>query len=136
MELAELVSSWSKDPSTKCGVVVVRGRKLLASGYNGFPPGIADDDRLHDRSKKYPRVIHAEMNGLLQAGHLAEGATLYGSWPGGGTPCSNCAKHIVTAGVIRVVVPEGEHVNENWAEEQRLGGEILLEAGVEISVIE
>lgn len=54
MEMAQLVSTWSKDPSTKIGAVLVRSNKIVATGYNGFPSGIVDDKRLQNRDKKYP----------------------------------------------------------------------------------
>ncbi len=55
MQLAEVVSTWSKDPSTKIGTVAIGSKgQVLAQGYNGFPRGIDDsDDRLNDREEKY-----------------------------------------------------------------------------------
>jgi dCMP deaminase len=129
LQVARLVAGWSKDPSTRVGAVIVRNRKIVATGYNGFPPGIEDNNRLHDRKQKYPRIVHAEMNAILQAGHDCWGATLYLHFPHGGVPCSNCAKHIITAGITKVVfrkVPTSE-----WAEDQSLAEDMLRESGVE-----
>ena len=69
VELASHIAKWSKDPSTKCGAVIVRSDKTIASvGYNGFPRGLDDSGKLYDnRSVKYDRVIHAEMNAILNA---------------------------------------------------------------------
>jgi deoxycytidylate deaminase len=69
LELAKHISTWSKDPSTQVGAVVVTesGREYV--GYNGFPHGIADTEaRLTDREKKYKLTIHAEKNALRKAG--------------------------------------------------------------------
>lgn len=135
MQVAQLVSSWSKDPSTKVGSVLVRDKRIVATGYNGFPPGIADDDRLQNREAKYPRVVHAETNAILQAGHASRGATLYMYFPHGGAPCSNCAKHAITAGVARVVFKAGA-ATSSWAADQALAREMLEEAGVQVTEVE
>src|SRR6056300_1257995 len=69
MDMAQMISTWSKDPSSKIGAVAVNDEKrILATGYNGFPRGIADtEERLNNRDEKYPRIIHAEMNVLMNA---------------------------------------------------------------------
>ena len=69
MNMAKMVSTWSKDPSSKIGAVAVNDeRNILATGYNGFPKGIADtEERLNNKDEKYPRIVHAEMNALMNA---------------------------------------------------------------------
>ena len=102
--MAEHVSKWSRDPSTKCGAVIVRPDKSLAStGFNGFPRGMDDDEELYDnREVKYDRVIHAELNAILSAHEPVRGYTLY-VWP---LPtCSRCAVHVIQSGISRVVCP-------------------------------
>jgi len=131
LRMAEMVSDWSKDPSTKVGVVLVKDRKIVATGYNGFPEGIADDDRLNNREKKYALVVHAEMNALLQAGHDSRGSTLY-LWGFAGCPCQNCTKHVIQAGVRKVVYYDGVPPPERWADELAAARLTLEEAGVEI----
>jgi len=131
LEMAELVSTWSKDPSTKVGAVIVRNRKVVATGYNGLPRGIKDDDRLNDRGKKYPLIVHAEMNAIIQAGRDAEGSTMYMFFPYGGVPCGNCSKHLITAGIVRLVIQPLDP-SSRWAEEQVQARETLREAGVAI----
>ena len=131
LEMARHVSEWSKDPSTKVGVVLVKDRKVVATGYNGFPKGIADDERLHNREQKYALVVHAEMNALLQAGRDADGSTLY-LWGFAGCPCQNCTKHVIQAGVERVVYYDGNPPPARWAAELEASRSTLEEAGVEI----
>lgn len=60
LDLAKLVSSWSKDTSTKVGAVISRPDNTIVSlGYNGFPKGMPDDKNLYDlREEKYERIIH------------------------------------------------------------------------------
>lgn len=133
LSLAKLISTWSKDPTTQVGCVLVRGRKVVATGYNGFPPGIEDSpERLNDRKRKLQLVIHAEMNAILQAGKDAEGSTLYLWFPYGGVPCTACAKHIISAGILAVVTQDLPP-SPNWAEEQAQAEEMLAEAGVVVS---
>ena len=60
INIAESVSTWSKDPSRKIGAIAVRNRKILSTGYNGFPKGIEDTEaRLNVREIKYQYVVHA-----------------------------------------------------------------------------
>ena len=82
MKLAREISTWSKDPSSKIGAVIVNDeRRILATGYNGFPKGIEDtEERLNDRDQKYPLIVHAEMNALMNAlysGVSVKDATIY-----------------------------------------------------------
>jgi len=131
LQLAELVASWSKDPSTKCGGVIVRPDKTVASmGYNGFPRGIKDrEEFLNNREEKLKRVVHSEMNAILNARERLDGYTLY-NWPG--QSCSRCAVHVIQAGIIRVVSakPEGGFA-ERWAEEMKLTEQLFNEAYIE-----
>ena len=80
LDLAENVSSWSKDPSRKIGAVAVGSKgQILSQGYNGFPRGIDDSiERYNDKETKYRYVVHAEMNVVYNAtynGISLDGAT-------------------------------------------------------------
>ena len=79
MDLAGLVSSKSKDPSTKVGAVVVRpDRTIAAMGYNGFPRGVLDlPERYADRPTKYSMVVHAEANAIVSAKGDLAGCKIY-----------------------------------------------------------
>ena len=102
LELAKLVGSWSKDPSTQVGAVIVdKDKRIVSIGFNGFPKGVEDSEkRLVDREQKYDIIIHAEANALMFAGKSVEGCTLY-TWPF--QPCSRCAGLIIQSGIKRVV---------------------------------
>ena len=101
LELANYVSQWSKDPSTKVGAVIVNDQKqVLSLGYNGFPRGVEDwSSRYEDREMKLLYVAHAERNALDNAFADVRGATLYTSL----CPCNECAKSIIQRGIKRVV---------------------------------
>jgi dCMP deaminase len=131
LAMANLVASWSKDPSTQVGAVIVDGkRRILAVGYNGFPRGVSDDlgERLSDRSTKLPRVVHAELNAILNTGvpMSLEGATLYTSM----FPCNECAKSIIQTGITRVVAPTP--TEERWADSNCVAEEMMDEAGIDL----
>lgn len=136
LDMAALVSSWSKDPSTKCGAVIVRPDKTVASvGFNGFPQGCDDSPHLYaDRDLKLSRVVHAEQNALLHAGESVKGYTLY-SWPPGfGPSCDRCTAHIIQAGITRVVFKhqEDEGFSSRWKEAVERGLDMYAEADVEV----
>lgn len=128
LRLAREASLMSKDPSTQIGVVLVRNRRIVSTGYNGFPPGIADDKRLFDREEKLALIVHGEMNALLHAGPAARGSTLF-MWGYLAAPCRNCTKHIIVAGVERVVA-SGEPAPERWQDELALAQNDLSEVGI------
>ena len=134
LTLAEMISTWSKDPSTQCGGVIVRPDKSIVSvGFNGFPRQIADlPELLNTREEKYKRVVHSEMNAILNAQGPVKGFTLY-NWPG--QSCSRCAVHVIQAGIERVVTPELDSNSpfvKRWIEDMKLSEQLFAEAGVEV----
>lgn len=130
LRVAREVASWSRDPSTKVGAVLVRDKRIVATGYNGFPQALTDfDSLLQNREQKYRRIIHAEQNCLLYAGlDRAQGGTIYVYGMRG--PCNNCTKHLIQAG-IRKVVCCGPEPRPEWACELEISKEILAEGMVE-----
>lgn len=140
MVWARCKSRASKDPSTKVGAIIVRPDQTEASyGYNGFPRGVDDrQDRLNDRAQKYPRVVHAEANAIVNARENLKGYTLYCTHP----PCSgheaghNCAGLIIQAGITRVVCEEvSPEMASRWAASMAYTSEMFAEAGVEFDTV-
>ena len=105
LAIAFLVARKSKDPSTKTGCVVQKDKRILTTGYNGFPRGCPDDDELYaDRDYKYPNVVHCDRNAVFAASYQGvslQGATMYLTGP----PCTNCVQAIIQSGIVRVVWP-------------------------------
>lgn len=101
LHMSEVIASWSKDPSTKVGSLIVDSKKRIKGlGYNGFPRGVGDNiERYQDRAKKYAMVVHAETNAVLNATSSVEGCTCYVTHP----CCSNCAAMLIQAGIRKVV---------------------------------
>lgn len=130
LSLARLVASWSKDPSTKVGAAIFRPDKTVASiGFNGFPRGVADDSRLHDRPTKYEIIVHAEINAILNCRERPVGYTLYTTF----FPCSRCAASIIQSGISRVCSPVPNDLR--WEASNALATTLLTEAGVSICLI-
>lgn len=101
LELAQVVSSWSKDPSTKVGAVIADKKHIVSVGFNGFPPHVEDrDEWLNERETKYKLIIHAEINAILNSNRSVAGCTLY-TYPL--FPCPDCSKHLSASGITRVV---------------------------------
>ena len=130
LEVASMVSTWSKDPSTQIGAIAVKDKRLVSTGYNGFPRGIEDlDDRWNNREEKYKYVVHAEMNCIYNANYhnqSLKGSTMYIV----GLPvCHECAKGIIQAGVVRVVA-EFKDAPLKWAKSTEITQKMFKEAGV------
>lgn len=101
MGVAKLTAAMSKDPSTKCGAVVVDGRNRIVSvGFNGFPHGVGDDGRLDNREAKYKIILHAEDNAILYANKPLGNHKIF-VWPF--APCPQCASKIIQVGINEVV---------------------------------
>ena len=110
LSLAKLISTWSKDPNTKCGCVLVRWDKTIASvGFNGFPRSVSDDKRLLDRKKKHEIVLHAEENAINFLQRKEDGLIAY-CFPM--IPCSHCAAVFVQNRVSMVVAPKTTRKND------------------------
>lgn len=129
-EIAGLVGTWSKDPSTKVGAIIVGDKgQIISQGYNGFPRGVRDNpERYNNREMKYRLVVHAEMNAILNAlynGSSVVGASIYiHNLP----VCQECAKAIIQAGIARVFIDTS--VNERWGEAWEISKTMFSESGV------
>lgn len=129
-DMAALVATWSKDPSTQVGAVIVRDRVVLSTGYNGLPKGVDDiEERLNNRNLKYPMTVHAEINAILQATTSLNTATLYVTHH----PCADCAGPIIQSGIKRVIIKTpGKNLAKNWSEQTRIARVMFDEAGVKV----
>jgi dCMP deaminase len=132
--LAKHISTWSKDPSTKTGAVIVDlDRRVKSVGYNGFAKGVNDTpERLNNRELKYKLVVHCERNAILFADSV-KGCTLY-TWPF--CSCSVCASMVIQAGIKRCVAPPiPDSLKGRWGEDVLLTEQIFKEAGVVLDLI-
>jgi dCMP deaminase len=136
IKLAHEVSTWSIDPSTKVGCVLVKNKRVISTGYNGFPKNISDSfDRLMDREQKYEITVHAEVNAVTTAalhGVSTDGATAYVTW----NPCSRCAAVLINAGITSVYASAENEIPTRWLSNFILASNLLAEAGVEYNTID
>jgi len=104
LEIAQTVAKRSYATRSKVGAVIVKNDNIIAYGWNGTPRGCDNQCELDDNTSS-PYVLHAESNALLKCarhGLCTDGADLYLTL----SPCLDCAKLIVQAGIIKVVYLE------------------------------
>jgi dCMP deaminase len=111
MTLAVVASLKSKDTSTQVGAVITdnKTRKVISSGYNGFPRYLDDSQIPQTRPEKYLYVVHAELNAILHAERNLSDCTLYVT----SFPCSECMKAIIQTG-IKTVIYLSELSGDDW----------------------
>ena len=135
MEVAELVATWSKDPSTKVGAIVVGpDREIRSTGYNGLVRGVDDNksERM-ERPTKYDFFEHAERNAVYNAcliGATLKGCVIYVT----SMPCPDCARAIIQSGIKMVVTrrlePDPAAPTGTWRDKLVYSEEMFREAGV------
>lgn len=134
--LAKFISNWSKDPRTKIGAVIVNNKNsIVSTGFNGFPRGIADLEHILASPEKYIKMVHGELNAVLNAamnGAKTDGCTLYVSTY---HPCSACACLLIQAGIKRIVCPVPNFDNEKWANSFAVAKDLFEEAGIEMEYL-
>lgn len=150
-KMCDVISSKSKDPSTKVGCIITSGaNSIISAGFNGFPIGVNDNiivipespDDIIEKSKRYERpqkylwTSHAEENAIAFAarnGVSTNGATLYVNKM---IPCSRCARLIIQSGIKKVYVLEDakEEAIGRWKEDNDIAQTMFEEAGVKLTV--
>jgi dCMP deaminase len=136
MDIVGLVSKRSTCLRRKVGAVLVRDKRILATGYNGPPMGVSHCSEvgcLRDKLKipsgerhELCRGLHAEQNAIIQAalhGVTTKNATMYCT----NHPCIICSKMIINSGINKIVYREGYS--------DQLAKEMLKEAGIEAKKI-
>ena len=122
MEIMEAVAKRATCDRGRSGCVITRDKHILTTGYVGAPPGLPHCDEVGHQMNKVVhedghtsehciRTTHAEQNAIVQAAKIGvslDGATLYCRM----TPCANCAKTIIGAGIKRVVCDKRYHAGE------------------------
>ena len=140
LEVAKVIRQWSKDQSTQVGsVIVTPDRHIVATGYNGLPPGVDDDKKTRqERPQKYFYFTHAEVNAIFQVvrrpGNGLLGCCLYSTL----FPCADCARAIITSGITRVVVLEEEipvRLYEALRQSWEAAADMFEEANVSVDLV-
>ena len=124
----EMAAVWAKNSyctRRQVGAILVKDRMIISDGYNGTPSGF--ENVCEEDGVTKPYVLHAEANAITKvakSSNSSEGATLYIT----DSPCMECAKLIIQAGIKRVV----------YAREYRItdGADLLRRAGIQVDKIE
>ena len=126
MRMAAIWAENSYCVRRKVGALIVKDKMIISDGYNGTPVGFENICE-NDEGFTKPYVLHAEANAITKiarSNNNSNGATLYVTT----SPCIECAKLIIQAGIIRVVYGEEYHIMD--------GIELLKRAGVEVVFLE
>ncbi|HET9572068.1 MAG TPA: dCMP deaminase family protein [Bacteroidales bacterium] len=122
MRMAQIWAENSYCERRKVGALLIKDKMIISDGYNGTPSGfenVCEDE--FNKTKAY--VLHAEANAITKVArshNSSDGATLYVT----ASPCIECAKLIIQAGIVRVVFGEWYHMQD--------GLELLKRAGIEV----
>jgi dCMP deaminase len=132
MTMAYLIAMKSKDLSTHVGAVIIGSNNEVRSvGFNGMPIGI-NDDMLERQNKpeKYYWMEHAERNAIFLSNSLVRGCRMYTN----GIPCADCARAIIQAGIVEVIVDKVWDDNnvDIWKESAERTKVMFSEAGVKL----
>lgn len=144
MQIAQSAEARSNCIRNSIGAVIVKEKRIIATGYNGTPAGIPNcvdggckrcSDRHANILKTNERkdlcvCVHAELNALLQSayhGVSTKGATLYSTI----APCLQCAKAIINAGIVEVIY-KNHHTTEGI---DTKGTDLLSKAGIKVKRI-
>lgn len=126
LRMAQIWAENSYCKRRQVGALVVKDKMIISDGYNGTPSGF-DNICEDETNTTYPYVLHAEANAitkLARSSNNSDGATLYVT----ASPCIECAKLIIQAGIKRVI----------YGEEYRLsdGLDLMRKAGIEVLLLE
>lgn len=126
MRMARIWAENSYCKRRKVGALLVKNKMIISDGYNGTPSGFQNNCE-DENNVSFAYVLHAEANAITKvarSNNSSDGATLYVT----ASPCIECAKLIIQAGIKRVV----------YGEEYRIidGVELLRKAGIEVDFIE
>jgi dCMP deaminase len=126
LQMARIWAENSYCERRKVGALLVKDRMIISDGYNGTPSGF--ENKCEDENNKTkPYVLHAEANAITKiakSNNSSEGATLYVTT----SPCLECAKLIIQAGIKRVVFSDAYRLQD--------GIELLTRAAIEIKQVE
>jgi dCMP deaminase len=129
MNMAQELSTLSKANRAKVGAIIVKDSQIISEGYNGTPMGFNNSCEYYDHVGHYhtkPEVLHAESNAITKLARSTQssgGSTLYTTL----SPCFDCSKLIIQAGIVRVVFLSKYH-SPNGLD----ASELLYKAAIEV----
>ncbi len=106
LDLAKRISTWSKDPSVKVGAVLVKNKRIIGTGYNGFAAGEDDSPERYENHDEKHNKIHAERNAINYSIQDPKDSILYTTLH----PCLNCADLIIEKKILEVVYIDDDNL--------------------------
>ena len=125
MRMARIWAENSYCKRRQVGALLVKNKMIISDGYNGTPSGFENNCE-DENNVSLPYVLHAEANAITKvarSNNSSDGATLYVT----ASPCIECAKLIIQAGIVRVVYGEEYRIRD--------GIELLRQAGIQVDLI-
>ena len=125
MRMARIWAENSYCKRRQVGALLVKNKMIISDGYNGTPSGFENNCEV-ENNVSLPYVLHAEANAITKvarSNNSSDGATLYVT----ASPCIECAKLIIQAGIVRVVYGEEYRIRD--------GIELLRQAGIQVDFI-
>ena len=125
MRMARIWAENSYCKRRQVGALLVKNKMIISDGYNGTPYGFENNCE-DENNVSLPYVLHAEANAITKvarSNNSSDGATLYVT----ASPCIECAKLIIQAGIVRVVCGEEYRIRD--------GIELLRQAGIQVDFI-
>lgn len=126
LKMADIWAQNSYCKRRQVGALIVKNKMIISDGYNGTPSGFENVCEDEDNKTK-PYVLHAEANAITKvakSGNSSDGATLYVT----SSPCLECSKLIIQAGIKRVVFTESYRLED--------GINLLKRAGIDVEQVE
>ena len=126
LRMAKIWAENSYCTRRQVGALIVKDKMIISDGYNGMPSGFPNVCEGED-GLTLPCVLHAEANAITKiarSGNNSDGATLYVT----DSPCIECAKLIIQAGIRRVVYARSYRLTD--------GLDLLLKAGISVEKVE
>lgn len=126
LKMADIWAQNSYCKRRKVGALLIKDKMIISDGYNGTPSGFENVCEDEDNKTK-PYVLHAEANAITKvakSGNSSDGATLYVT----SSPCLECSKLIIQAGIKRVVFTENYRLED--------GINLLKRAGIDVEQVD
>jgi len=133
MSLARDAARQSTDPSTHVGCVIVTPNgRIISSGYNSYP-SFMESEFVNDNDTQLRHLlsVHAEMRALINAKESINGCTIFVTH----ASCDNCLKHLIEAGIAKIVYESLYTNGRSWLTQSRLDAIVRLLKGNKITEV-
>ena len=135
--LAKVLSEASKDPCHQVGAIVFdKFGNIRSTGYNGAPRGVKDRPERYQKPLKQFYISHAEENAIAQAARTGVSLDNCNMLIWGKTPCANCARMIIQAGIKTVYFQQADIRLSNYKDSFEAAFQMFEEADVFVHYIE